>query len=107
MGTEAFAPHHHRNASQESYGDATGGTDPIVIKCKFQEIGNPNQHGGDTNSIEPMGTDAGFEVCLLRWGEWRSTPKLDWLNHAVAYALRRHWNGRGRRRRRTRRLRRD
>src|SRR5580692_1581344 len=62
LQAEAFAPQDDGDAGNQADGDAPGGADPIVIEGKLQEVGDPDQQSGDPYAIEPVGSDAGFEV---------------------------------------------
>ena len=59
---EIFAPDHDGDAGEQADGYAAGRADPVVVEGEFQEVGNADQHGGNADPVQPVRTDAGFEV---------------------------------------------
>src|SRR5438477_13116105 len=77
LQSEAFTPDHDGNSGDQADRDSAGGTDPVIFECEFQEIRDANQQGGDADAVQPVGTDAGFEIGLqlarnngTNWARW-------------------------------------
>ena len=71
MLAKVLAPHHYCDSGEQADADAAGGTNPVIVEGILQEIGNPDQHSGDADTVQPMRANARFEIALwLRGGTW-------------------------------------
>jgi hypothetical protein len=58
LGAKALAPHNHCNSREQSDGHPSGGTNPVVVESKLQEVRDPNQQSRNADAVQPVGADA-------------------------------------------------
>ena len=62
FAAKSLAPHYHRDSGEQADGDASGGADPVIVEGEFQKIRNTDQQRGDPDAVQPVRTDARFQV---------------------------------------------